>query len=80
MRRRSPALRRSGGRGILLRFFELPFDFANVLGIQRASHFAERTARFVDLQRAPREIDADDAHALQGRGERTFCRTPRAAT
>ena len=56
------ALRRSRGRRIALGFFELPLDFANVFGIERASHFAERTSRFVELQSASREINADDAH------------------
>jgi len=54
--------RRSLGRGIALGFFELLLDFARVLGIQRASHLAERAASFLDIECAPREIDADDAH------------------
>ncbi len=40
------------------------FHFANVLGIQLASHLAERPARFFHLQRASREIDTDDAHSV----------------
>jgi hypothetical protein len=56
------ALRCAGGRWIVLCLIQPLFQFANVLRIELASHLTERPARLRHLQRAPGQINTDNAH------------------